>query len=53
MGETEGHMVGWVVERNLRKHKSEREAVHRDRESAINVKYFINISSVNFTQICV
>ena len=53
MGETEGLMVGWVVERNLRKHKSEREAVHRDWESAINVKYFVNISSVNFTQICV
>ena len=28
MGETEGLMVGWVVERNLRKHKSERKAMH-------------------------
>ena len=39
--------------RNLRKRKSEREAVHRDCESVINVKYFTDISSVKyFTQIC-
>ena len=53
MAEREGLRVGWVVERNLRKHKSVREAVHRDWESAIDVKYFTDISSVKyFTQIC-
>ena len=30
MGAKEGLMVGWVVERNLRKCKSEREAMHRE-----------------------
>ena len=52
MGGREELMVDWVVERNMRKRKSEREVVHRDWESSINVKYFTNISSVKyFTQI--